>query len=101
MDKNDFKEGTRYTLTVKGEQGQLRPANIYVYKLFDEFMVVRNTNNDGLIRKLAYDNVVKIVREREVPREDRFYLPEQLLGENVWQNRDFINSYSSSPHMGK
>lgn len=101
MEKQDFKEGTRYTLTVKDAQGQLRPANIYVYKMFDDFMIVRNTNNDGLIRKLPYEDVVKIVREREVPREDRFYLPDQLLSEHVWQNRDFINSYSSSPHMGK
>ena len=101
MEKSDFKEGTRYTLTEKNEQGQLRPANVYVYKRFDDFMIVRNTNGDGRIRKLPYDRVEKIVREREVPVEDRFYLPHQLLEESVWQDRTFINSYSSSPHMGK
>lgn len=101
LEKKDFKPDTRYTVTLREADGKLRPANMYVYKTYDEFMIVRMTNSDGLLRKFKYDDVVKIVKTREVTEEDRFYIPEAVLLEKAWADRDVMYRYSSSPHMGK
>ena len=101
MNKDDFKPHTRYTVTRRDEQGKLVPANMYVYKLYDAFMIVRLTNGAGLLMKMAYDDVVRIVKTREVPKEDQFYVPEAILKESVWASRTSMMRYSTSPHMGK
>lgn len=101
MEKKDFAQDTRYTVTLRDESGKLRPASIYIYKLYDDFMIVRLTQADGLLRKLKYDDVVKIVKTRQIAAEDRFFIPEAVLAEKVWKDRDMMFRYSSSPHMGK
>ncbi len=101
MKKDDFKPHTRYTVTRRNEQGKLVPGNFYVYKLYDPFMIVRMTDGTGLLTKIAYDDVVKIVKTREVPKEDQFHIPDAVLKENVWASRTAMMRYSSSSHTGK
>lgn len=101
MKKDDFKQDTRYTVTLKDESGKMRPANLYVMRMHDDGMIVRMTDKDGRLTKLAYEDVVKIVKEQSVPKQDRFYVPEAVLQEANWKDRKTWEHYSSSPHMGK
>lgn len=101
LDKQDFQEHTRYAVTRRDESGKLRPDTIYVYRMYDEFMIVRRTNSDGRLLKLAYEDVVKIVKTIPVAKEDRFYIPDAVLEEKTWKDRTVMERYSSSPHMGK
>lgn len=100
MKKDDFLPHTRYTVTMQID-GRPRPANFYVYRLYDEFMIARMTDNGGLLYKIKYDSVEKIVRFKQVAEEDRFFIPEAVLKENVWRDRVKMERYSTSPHMGK
>jgi len=101
MVKQDFEENTRYALTVRRESAKLRPANVYVYRRFDEFMVVRNTQDSGLLEKLRYEDVERIVRSEPVPPARQFAMPEALLQPKFWAEREFVEAYSSSPSVGK
>lgn len=101
MKKDDFKVHTRYTVTWRDPEGRLKPANFYVYRLYDAFMIARRTDQNGLLCKVPYGDVVKIVKEQPVAPEDQFYIPEAVLKENTWANRTSMERYSSSPHMGK
>ncbi len=101
MTKNDFKPHTRYTVTLRDATKQLRPANIYVYRIYDNFMIARRTDQAGLLCKLVYDDVVKIVKEQPVPPEDQFVIPDAILQERNWTERSTMERYSTSPHMGK
>lgn len=101
MEKKAFAQDTRYTVTLRDENGKWRPASLYVYRLYDTFMVARMTQNDGLLRKLKYDDIIKVVKTRQVSAEDRFVMPEAVLAEKTWQDRDKMFRYSTSPHMGK
>ncbi len=100
MKKDDFTAHTRYTVTLRAE-GRLRPANFYVYRLYDDFMIARMTDHGGLLYKIRYEEVEKIVRHKEIAPEDRFYIPEAVLKESVWRDRVKMERYSTSPHMGK
>ena len=101
MEKKDFKSDTRYAATWRDENGRLRPINFYVYRLYDEFMIVRMTDREGFLRRIPYEDIVKIVRTMAVREEDRFFLPEAVLAEANWKDRTVMHTYSSSPHMGK
>lgn len=101
VDKSNFKENTRYTITWRTADGKMRPANIYVYKLFDNAMIARKTDSGGLLHKIAYTDVFKIVMEVAVEKEDYFTIPAAVLDEKVWKDRSVMERYSSSPHMGK
>lgn len=101
MKKEDFEVHTRYTVTLRDDRGRLRPANFYVFRLYDGFMIARATDQEGLLYKIAYDAVEKIVKHKAVPAEDQFYIPEAVLKENVWRDRNKMERYSTSPHMGK
>jgi len=99
--KEDFAPHTRYTITWRDPQGKLRPANIYPYRLYDQFMVARMTDQSGMLRKFAYADIVKIVKVVPVAKENQFYIPEAVLSEGTWAGRTSMERYSSSPHMGK
>lgn len=101
MDQKDFKEHTRVTVTWRDENGKLRPGNFYVYKLFKDSMLVRARDKDGLLRKLPYADVLKIVKKEEVNPEFRFMLPPALLDEKLWKSRTIMQHSSSSPNLGK
>ena len=101
VDKSSFKENTRYTITWRTPDGKMRPANIYVYKMFEASMIARMTDSGGLLHKIAYVDVLKIVKEKAVDKEDQFSIPSAVLDEKVWKDRSVMERYSSSPHMGK
>lgn len=101
MKKEDFAAHTRYTVTWKDPEGKLRPANIYVYKLYDGFMIARMTDKAGQLRKFGYDEIVKIVKAHPIPATDQFHIPEGILKEKVWATRTTMERYSSAPNFGK
>ena len=101
MDKSAFRPDTRYTLTLKDAAGRPRPANLYVYRVYDTFMVARATSGEGLLRKVAYDDVLKVVDTSEVERERRYFLPAALLDEKNWKDKTEMAVYSSAPGLGK
>lgn len=101
MDKAAFKPDTRYTLTVRDPGGRSRPANLYVYRVYERFMIARATSGDGLLRKVAYDDVEKIVAESAVPDAERYFLPAAVLDEKNWKDRDVMQVYASAPGRAK
>jgi hypothetical protein len=101
MDKNDFKPDTRYTVAWQTPDGRVQPANIYVYRVFDTFMVARLTGADGLLRKISYPEILKIVAAKEVAPNERYVIPAPLLDEKTWSERVVMAHYSSSPRLGK
>lgn len=102
MEKSAFKEDTRYTITWRDPAtGKLRPANIYVFRLYDKFMIARMTEGDGLLRKIRYEDVIKIVHEKPVPKEGRYFVPAAVLDEKNWASRSVMEHYSSAPRLGK
>lgn len=101
MNEHDFKAHTRYTVTLRGAQGRLRPANLYVYRLYREFMIARMTEGEGLLYRIDYADVERIVKEVPVAAEDRYLMPEAVLKESMWTQRKVMDRYSTAPHVGK
>lgn len=101
MDKAAFKPDTRYTLALRDASGKLRPANVYVYRVYDTFMIARATSGDGLVHKFAYDRIEKIVTETAVPLNERYFLPAAVLEEKNWRERNVMQHYASAPGRGK
>lgn len=64
-------------------------------------MVVRDTQGGGLLRKLRFEDIERIVRTLPVADTERFALPEALLQPKFWVDRDSLEAYSSSPAVGK
>lgn len=101
MTKNDFAEKTKYVVTYKDKDGKLRPGNFFVYRLYDDFMIARNTDKSSLLHKLKYEDVVKIVKTIKVADYHKFTLPEVVLQQANWKDRDVMQTYTSSPGLGK
>ncbi|MEK8090419.1 hypothetical protein [Thermithiobacillus plumbiphilus] len=101
MEQKDFNEHTRVTVTWRDEDGKLRPGNFYVYKLFKDSMIVRARDKEGLLRKLPYADVLKIVKTERVDPEFRFTLPNAILDEKIWKSRTTMFHASSAPNLGK
>ncbi|WP_018935775.1 hypothetical protein [Thioalkalivibrio sp. ALJ24] len=103
MEKSDFQVDGHYAVTMKDEQGKLRPANIYVHRMEDDHMIVRYTSGGdvGLLFKLKYDDVVKIVRTHKVLDRKKFMVPDSVLDPKLWKDRDSMRAYSSAPGLGK
>lgn len=101
MDRAAFRADTRDTLTWKDETGRERPLNVYVYGVYEKFTVVRETSGEGLVRKVAFEDVVRIVRETPVAPQDRYFLPAAVVDEKNWQDRAVMQHYASAPGVGK
>lgn len=101
MDKKDFKQDTRYTVTLSDEDGKLRPANLYVMRMHDDGMVVRMTDKAAKLIKIKYEDVKKVVDTKAVSEQDRYTTPDAVLDEAHWKGKTSIDHYSSSAHMGK
>lgn len=101
MDKNDFKADTRYTITWQRPGGRATPANIYVHRVYDGFMVARVAGEESRLRKIAYPEVLKLVAAEAVASAALRPVPAALLDEKTWKNRDEMEHYSSSPQLGK
>ncbi|MBI2313348.1 MAG: hypothetical protein HYU77_12690 [Betaproteobacteria bacterium] len=101
MDRTAFKPDTRYTVTWRDPEGKLRPANFYVFRVYDKFMIARDTSGEGLLRKIAYEDVLKIAQEQAVDPDHRYVIPAAVLDEKNWRDRTVMERYSSSPSLGK
>lgn len=101
MDKTAFKTDTRYTLTLRRPDGRPEPANLYVYRVYEDFLVARTTSGGGLLRKVPYGDIVKVVDEIPVEPEKRYFLPNALLEEKNWKDKTEMSVYASSPALGK
>jgi hypothetical protein len=103
VDKNAFKKDGHYAVTLRTGEGRLRPANLYVHRIEEGYMIARHTSGPdlGLLVKLRYDDVVKIVRIHPVLDRKRFMIPEAMLKPQIWESRDSMRAYSSNPGLGK
>lgn len=102
MDKSHFKEDTRYTVTWRDTAtGKTRPANFHVLRTYEKFMIVRETSGGGLLRKIAYEDIERIVQEMPVDPAHRYKVPAALLDEKLWRDRSLMEHYFSSPALGK
>jgi len=101
LDKNDFQADTQYTLTIRDQSNRLHPADVYAMRLHDDGLIVRMKGKDAMLRKIAYGDIVKIVKTIAVTKQNRLCVPEALLVEKTWKNRTEMTHYSSSPHSGK
>lgn len=101
MDKNDFHPDARYTLTWREPGGRPRPLNLYVFRVYDNFLVGRETSGPGVMRRVAFEDVERIVQVHDVPPQERLAVPAALLEEKHWRDRTVLQHYSSSPALGK
>jgi len=103
VDKSAFSKDGHYAVTLRSPDGRLRPANIYVHRTEDGYMIARHTSGPdvGLLIKLGYDSVVKIVRTHPVLDRKRFMIPEAMLKPQLWETHDTMRTYSSAPGLGK
>jgi hypothetical protein len=101
MDKSDFQPDTRCTLVLRDAEGNVRPCTVYVFRIYDAFMIARPAGGDALLRKIAYPDVVRIVSADPVAPADRFMVPAALLEEETWRDRDVMSHYATSPARGK
>ena len=56
---------------------------------------------NGLLHKILYTDIVKIVSQQAVPESDRFRIPAAVLDAKNWKDRTVMDRYSSSPGSGK
>lgn len=101
MDKDDFKPDTRYTITWQPPGGRPAPARIYVHKVHDVFMIARVAGAGGMLRKIAYAEVLKVVDAKTAEAGELRPVPAALLDESAWRDRVVMEHYSSSPQRGK
>lgn len=101
MDKTSFAAEHRYTVAWRNAAGKTVPLSFYVHRTHEQFMVVRITGAEGLLRKLAYGDVERIVAAEAVPESQRRYTPAAMLDEKVWRSRSEMAHYASSPALGK
>ncbi len=101
MEKQDFKPDTRYTISWRNPAGKVLPAQIYVYRAHDNFMVARMTSEAGVLRRIGYDEVLRVAKESPVEPAARLGLPAALLDEKFWRDRVTLDHYASSPATGK
>ena len=94
MKKDDFKPDTRYTVTWRDYDGKVRPANLYVYRLYDNCMIARKTDHSGFLYKIGYDQILKIVKETAVSKELQFRIPDAVLKESSWTDRTVMERCS-------
>ena len=101
LDKHDFKPDTRYTLSWRNAAGRVQPANVYVFRVCERFLIGRLAGDDGLLRRIDYTDVVKVVAVTEVPPLGRYAVPAALLDEKFWRDRLLMQHYATSPRHGK
>lgn len=63
-------------------------------------MVTPLTQTSGILRKIAYGDIVNI-RLRSRTQNKQFHVPETLLAEKAWHDRDSMEHYASSTRPEK
>lgn len=66
MDQAALKADTRHTLKWNGKSGRERPLNIHVYRVYEKLVNVRETSDPGPGRKVACEDIIRIVHETPV-----------------------------------
>ena len=64
-------------------------------------MVARSTSGDGLVRKMNYADIERIVDQTPVPAAERYLLRAAVLDEKNWRARTVMQHYATSPGRGK
>lgn len=64
-------------------------------------MIVRMTDKNGLLHKIQYEDVTRIVKTIEVLSPKKFMLPDAVLDPKTWATRTTMQAYGSAPAMGK
>jgi hypothetical protein len=100
VEKSEFTPQMQYTATLQPEGGPPRAENFYVFRTFEQFMIVR-LNADGKLHRLRYADVARIVSARSVSPAQRYHVPAALLEEPLWKSRSTMDHYSSTPRSGK
>jgi hypothetical protein len=101
MNKDDFRPDTRCTISWRNPQGRVQAANVYVFKVCERFLIGRLTGDDALLRKIDYQDVLKVVSTTDVAPVDRYALPAAVTDENTWRDRVVMQHYATSPRRGK
>lgn len=101
MEKKDFNQDTRYTVTLRDEEGKLRPANLYVMRMHEDGMVVRMTDKAAQLIKVKYENIIKIVKTEKIEEQNHYTTPDIVLSEEHWKGKTSIDHYANASHMGK
>lgn len=99
MDKSSFEPHTIVTVTLRDAHGTPRPANLYVCRVHEGFLVARN-RADGLLHRIAFDRIERIVESKTVPPAQRYVVPAPLLDAALWRDRTQMDVYASAPHLG-
>jgi hypothetical protein len=101
VNKSDFRPDTRCTITWRNPQGRIQPATVYVLKVGERFLIGRLTGEDALLRRIDYDDVLKIVAVTDVAPIDRYSVSAAMLDEKHWRDRVVMQHYATSPRRGK
>jgi len=101
LDKTLFRPDTACTITWKDAGGTPRPLNIYIYRVYDGFLVARVTMGAGPLRRIGYDEILRIVAEHPAEGAKQRHVPPVLLEEKFWRDRTELAHYASSPALGK
>lgn len=99
--QKDFRPDTVCTVVLRDAAGRERPASFYVHRAYPEFFVARALEAEGLLRKIAYAEVARVLEAREAAPRERRPLPAALLEERLWRERTELQHYASRPDRGK
>jgi hypothetical protein len=101
LDSTRFRPDTAYTVTWLDPGGVPRPLNIYVYRVYQEFLVARVTMGAGALRRIGHEEILRIVEEHPASGAKQRHVPSVLLEEKFWRDRTELEHYASSPALGK
>ncbi|MCL6645962.1 MAG: hypothetical protein K6U88_13515 [Dehalococcoidia bacterium] len=99
--QDDFRPDTICTVVLRDATGRERPVMLYVHRAYPDFLVARSLEAEGLLRKIAYSDVARVLEAREVSARERRPLPAALLEEKLWRERTELLHYASRPDRGK
>jgi hypothetical protein len=101
MTRDDFRSDTRCTISWRNPQGRVQPATVYIFKVCERFLIGRMAGDDALLRRIDYEDVLKVVSVADVAPADRYTLPAAMADEKAWRDRVVMQHYSTSPRRGK
>lgn len=101
MDASAFRPDTRVTATLRESGSVPRPGRFYVLRAHPDFLVVRMADGEGLLRRIDYGTIERIVETRPIAPGDRMTVPAALLEAGFWKSRSTLAHYGSSAARGK
>jgi hypothetical protein len=101
MDASAFQPDSRVMATLREPGGVPRPGRFYVLRAHPDFLVVRMADGEGLLRRIDYGTIERIVETLPIAPRDRIAVPAALLEAAFWQSRATLAHYGSSAARGK